>query len=111
MAKATATPAPRQRKKPTRFTRLIHNGPAVVLRIRQVYSPKHETLDYYTLESVPAQIGGRGFLLVKEDGTSYHARLDGNDSTCDCPGQEQWGHLDPCKHIAALLKLQHQGKL
>src|SRR3954451_8859362 len=111
MAKTTDAKPARQRKKPARFCKLMRTGPAVVLRIRQVYSKTRETLDFYTLESVPSQIGGRGFLLVKEDGTSYHARLDGNDSTCDCPGQTQWGHKTPCKHIGAMLALQVAGKL
>jgi len=104
------TPKPQQRK-PRRFCKLLRNGPAVVFRIRQVYSKARQTLDFYALEGVPSQIGGRGFLLVKEDGTSYHARLDGNDSTCDCRGQTRWGHKNPCKHIGALLALQVAGKL
>jgi hypothetical protein len=117
MSNATATPAPRQRRKPIRFAQLLRYGAAVVLRIREVLSKTREQLDTYTLEPIPADFG-RGLLLHKPDGTSYAVNLSGPDSTCDCPGFERWGwHTGPdgepvaCKHVSALLALQQAGRL
>src|SRR6059058_3824968 len=95
MSNATAKPAPRQRKKPARFARLLRYGAAVVLRIREVLSKTREQLDTYTLEGIPADFG-RGLLLHKPDGKSYAVNLSGTDSTCDCPGFENHGwHAGP----------------
>src|SRR5262245_431437 len=117
MSNATATPAPRQRKKPARFCKLLRYGAAVVLRIREVLSPTRERLDTYTLEGIPADYG-RGLLLHKPDGTSYAVNLSGTDSTCECKGFDRWGwhkgpdgELTACKHVCALLALQRAGRL
>ena len=61
-----------------------------------------------TFQPIPSQMGGRGMILHKHDGTSYTVRLDGPDSTCDCKGFDSHGH---CKHCESLLALQQRGKL
>ena len=108
MTNATAKPAPRQRKKPARFARLVRPAADVlVLSLRTVRPRAGDTIDTYTLESIPAD-HGRGLLLHKPDGTSYAVNLSGPDSTCDCRGFDSHGH---CKHISSLLALQSTGKL
>ena len=116
MSNATATCAPRQRKKPARFCRLLKTGGQAVLVIRQKF-PRSEKVDAYTLEGIPSDFG-RGLLLHKPDGTSYAVNLSGTDSTCDCPGFENhgWhkgpdGELTACKHVCSLLALQRAGRL
>jgi len=70
MTNATATPAPRQRKKPARFARLVRPAADVlVLSLRTVRPRAGDTIDTYTLESIPAD-HGKGLLLHKHDGTS-----------------------------------------
>ena len=107
MTNATAKPAPRQRKKPARFCKLVRQGEDVVLVIRQVRPKAGDQIDAYTLEPIPSD-HGRGLLLHKHDGTSYAVLLSGPDSTCDCKGFESHGH---CKHVESLLALQQRGKL
>src|SRR5258708_11476361 len=115
---ATATPPPRQRKKAVRFCRLTKTSGGPALVIRQQQGNQAVQVDAYFLEPIVCQLGGRGLLLHKHDGTSYSVRLDGTDSECDCPGFEKHGwhddaHGEPtaCKHVMALLKLQSLGKL
>jgi hypothetical protein len=108
MSNATAKPAPRQRKKPARFARLVRPAADVlVLSLRTVRPRAGDTIDAYTLESIPAD-HGKGLLLHKPDRTSYAVRLSGPDSSCDCRGFDSHGH---CKHTSALLALQQRGKL
>ena len=66
-----------------------------------------DALDTYTVEPLPADYG-RGLLLTKPDGQSYHVNLAGADSTCDCKGFESHCH---CKHTESLLALAAAGKL
>ena len=107
MANATAKPAPRQRKKPARFCKLVRQGADTVLVIRQARPRSADLIDAYTLEPIPSDFG-RGLLLHKHDGQSYAVNLSGPDSTCDCKGHTQHGH---CKHVESLLALQQRGKL
>ena len=85
--------------------------------IRQVRPRAGDQIDAYTLEPIPSD-HGRGLLLHKHDGTSYAVLLSVTDSECDCKGFESHGwHADQngeptaCKHVMALLALQHRGKL
>ena len=106
MSNATATPAPRQRRKPARFCRLVKTDGKAVLVIRQALAKGDQT-DAYTLEPIPSDFG-RGLILHKHDGTSYAVNLSGPDSTCDCKGFTRWSR---CKHASALLALQRAGRL
>src|SRR3954453_1714589 len=106
MSNATATPAPRQRRKPARFCRLVKTDGKAVLVIRQALAKGDQT-DAYTLEPIPSDFG-RGLLLHKHDGSSYAVNLSGTDSTRDCKGFGSPGH---CKHSESLLALQQRGKL
>ena len=121
MTNATAKPAPRQRKKPARFCKIVRNPSGYgydVLVIRQPRPKSADRADYYAVEAFPSHMGERGIELTKPDGTVYHVNLDGQSSTCDCPGFEQHGwHADQngeptaCRHVMALLALQQRGKL
>ena len=105
------TPRPRQRKKPTRFCKVVRNPSGIgydVLVIRQPRPRSADLLDTYTVETFPSHMGERGIELTKGDGTAYHVNLDGRASTCDCKGFESHGH---CKHISSLLALQSAGRL
>src|SRR4051795_8162183 len=106
MSHATATPAPRQRKKPARFCRLVKTNGKAVLVIRQALAKGDQT-DAYTLEPIPSDFG-RGLLLHKHDGSSYAVNLSGPDSACDCLGHSRW---NKCKHVSALLALQQADRL
>ena len=111
MTNATAKPAPRQRKKPVRFCKIVRNPSGYgydVLVIRQVRPKSADLLDCYTVEAFPSHMGERGIELTKGDGTVYHVNLDGRASTCDCKGHVSHGH---CKHVESLLALQQRGKL
>lgn len=52
-----------------------------------------------------------GVKLVKLDGTTYYACLNGNASSCECLSFLRWGHCRPCKHIAGLQALADAGRL
>src|SRR4051812_37840800 len=107
MVETTTKPAPRQRKKPARFCRLLTTDGKAVLVIRQARPRSADLVDAYTLEPIPSDFG-RGLLLHKHDGQSYAVNLSGPDSTCDCPGFTSHGH---CKHCESLLALQQAGRL
>ena len=108
MSNATAKPAPRQRKKPARFARLVRPAADVlILSLRTVRPRAGDAIDTYTLEPILSDFG-RGLLLHKADDTSYAVRLSGPDSKCDCKGFEAHGHR---KHVENLLALQQAGKL
>jgi len=117
MATVTATRSTTQAqtrkpaRKPVRTVRLFRYGDKAVLVINQQFSPSRGQLDTYALESIPSEMGGRGFLLTKEDGSSYCVSLSGADSTCECKGHLQHGHRTVCKHLAALTALAAAGKL
>ena len=111
MANATAKPAPRQRRKPARFCKMVRNPSGFgydVLVIRQERPKSADLLDAYAVEAFPSHMGERGIELTKGDGTAYHVNLSGADSTCDCKGFTSHGH---CKHVESLLALQQRGKL
>ena len=103
---ATVTKS-RTHSKPARFCKLATVGEATILLIRQRFPRRADALDTYTVEPLPADYG-RGLLLTKPDGQSYHVNLAGADSTCDCKGFESHGH---CKHTESLLALAAAGKL
>jgi len=111
MSETTTKPAPRQRKKPVRFCKIVHNPSGYgydVLVIRQPRPKSVDLVDYYAVEAFPSYMGERGIELTKRDGTVYHVNLSGSDSTCDCKGFTSHGH---CKHVESLLALQQRGKL
>src|SRR5262245_9874965 len=111
MTNATLTKAPRQRRKPARFCKIVPNPSGFgydVLVIRQPRPKSSDQVDYYTVEAFPSHMGERGIELTKADGTVYHVNLSGTDSTCDCKGFVAHGH---CKHVESLLALQQRGKL
>src|SRR5205823_160442 len=89
----------KQRQPKTRTARLTQTagGPALVIHQRQ--GRQAVQVDAYFLSQILCQLGGRGFELVKHDGTRYHVRLDGHDSTCECRGFTRWNH---CKHVESL---------
>jgi hypothetical protein len=74
--------------------------------------------DAYLVRRLPAD-WGIGFELDKltADGpTVYHVNLDvhagrGADHSCSCPHATYRGHVKPCRHLAALLKLRERGQL
>src|SRR5262245_55185302 len=107
MSEVTVTLKPRQRRKPERFCKIVHQDGKAVLVIRVKLSKTREQTDTYTLEPIPSDFG-HGLLLNKQDGSSYAVLLSGPDSTCDCKGHTQHGH---CKHVESLLALQQRGKL
>src|SRR5438067_12400853 len=101
MTNATATPAPRQRKKAARFCKLVRQGACLFLTIRQVLGNGREQLDAYDLLEIGADTG-RGFRLTKPDDTTYCVNVGGEEESCDCTGHLQWGHRTVCTHRAAL---------
>src|SRR3954454_25368764 len=108
MVNATLNPAPRQRSKVARLrtVRLTTTDAGTsALVIRQKQGNQAEQVDAYFLEPIPSQMGGRGLILHKHDGTSYCVRLDGSDSSCDCKGFTRYSH---CKHVESLLELQQR---
>jgi hypothetical protein len=103
MNEATATRAPRQRKKPQRFaslTRTEEGTRTLTLRVGK-------KADGYDLHEIAADYG-RGFEVTKADRTIYHVCVDGLCSSCDCKGHTRHGH---CKHLDALTALAAAGKL
>jgi hypothetical protein len=65
----------------------------------------------YHLSQIPTDLGGLAFKVAHlevDGGWTYHVRLDGPRSSCDCRGFEAHRH---CKHVEALLALQAGGKL
>src|SRR5262245_26281119 len=108
MSETTATRTPRQRQPKQRTCRLTQTSGGAALVIRQQQGQQAPQTDVYYLEPIVCQLGGRGLILHKHDGTSYCVRLDGTDSECDCKGFEAHGH---CKHCENLLALQQRGKL
>ena len=112
-------PTRKPRPRPQRFARISRNGPVSVLTIRQVSARGKETIDTYAVEPIPSEMGGRGLALTKPDGVVYNVELNGQLSTCDCPGFESHGwHQDrdtgemvACKHCMAALALEKAGKL
>src|SRR5262245_42411819 len=102
MSETTQTKAPRQRKSPVRFCKIVRNPSGFgydMLVIRQPRPKSADRVDYYTVEAFLSEMGGRGIELTKSDGTVYHVRLDGTDSECSCKGFASHQH---CKHVDAL---------
>src|SRR3954467_4710849 len=109
MINATPIKAPRQRQPKQRTVRLTTTDAGTsALVIRQKQGNQAEQVDAYFLEPIPSQMGGRGLILHKHDGTSYAVLLSGPDSECDCKGFTRYSH---CKHVESLLALQQRGKL
>ena len=103
MSETTATPAPRQRKKPARFCKVTRDADGV----RTLTLRVGKKTDAYDLLEITTDYG-RGFELTKADGTIYHVCLDGLCSACDCKGHSKHGH---CKHVESLAALEAAGKL
>src|SRR2546421_1487433 len=108
MSETTLSCPTKQRQPKQRTVRLTTTDAGTsALVIRQKQGNRAEQVDAYFLEPIPSQMGGRGLILHKHDGTSYCVRLDGSDSSCDCKGFVSHGH---CKHCESLLALQQRGR-
>jgi len=105
---ATASAKPRQRKPIPREMNLL-NAPAAQRWGAMLLTVGKERRGYLFRE-ITCDIGGRAFEVVKvgTDETTYHVRLDGQQSTCECLGFLKHSH---CKHLAAIAKLLDLGKL
>lgn len=105
MTTLTATP----RRKQARFCRLVRQGAGWLLTIRTVRPRAGDQIDTYTVSEFSSDLG-RGFRLVKADGTVYSACLGATaaDTVCDCKGNASHGH---CKHVEALGQLATTGRL
>src|SRR5262249_30477038 len=104
-------PTPTARKKPARFVKLIsYPDGSHALVIRQVLSKNREQVDAYALAEIGADTG-RGFRLMKPDGTVYSVNVGGDHDSCECLGHEKHGHRTVCKHRASIAALIAQGKL
>ena len=68
-------------------------------------------VDHYFVSRIPSDFG-TGFLVEQCNFDSkdkvYHVNLDGQRSTCDCPGHLHHGH---CKHVDGTAALVRMGKL
>ncbi len=118
------TTATRQTQKPARFvTWLNHVGYALgTLRIRLVYPSGREEVDLYEVSPLPCDGGASvGFRLgridpvdgAESEPSNYDVHLDGGDwpGSCECKGMLRWGHLHPCKHLAAMTRLAETDSL
>jgi hypothetical protein len=70
---------------------------------------------FYELTCIPEVAWGRGFVLTKQDRTSYACNL-GDEATgmppsYECLGFLRWGGRGPCRHLASLQALAHSGEL
>jgi hypothetical protein len=100
---------PRSRRSHVRSIRLLAPfnaaGQGAVIRITQ-----DGKADDYQLGRLPADFG-QGFLLEKigsDKGETYHVNLNGQESSCTCPGHCHNGY---CKHVDGLAGLDKAGKL
>jgi hypothetical protein len=106
--------APRGRVKPCRKCGLAvplnADGKNGVLRIVELKGRK-VVEDEYLLDRVPSDFGA-AFHLVKRDygdeAHDYHVCLNGDASSCECPGFLRWNH---CRHIESLAALCVAGRL
>jgi hypothetical protein len=103
MSETTATRAPRQRKKPARFCKVVRDENGV----RTLTLRVGKQTDAYDLCEITTDYG-RGIQLTKADGTVYAVCLDGLASCCDCKGFSRHSH---CKHRDALAALEAAGRL
>ena len=112
MNSTTATPAPRQprkpRPKPARSIRLMVRPSPETFGVVRLTVGK-ESHDYLLTEL--AADFGRGFRLEKvcfDAPPPYHVNVDGDRRTCECEGHMRWGH---CKHGDGLAALIAKGLL
>lgn len=99
--------ATRTRQTPPRTLRLLETSEGRLLCI-QVGNNKP---DYYRVTALEADFGTAYRLEKLVSGREcYDVNLmPAGRSTCECRGHLRWG--TECKHIAALGRLQHLGKL
>jgi hypothetical protein len=105
---ATLTQRPR-RVKPTRSIRLAL-PPSDVSAVAVVVITVGKAEDTYHVTPLAADFGA-AFEVAKVSDPGqpvYHVNLDGDRSSCDCPGFLHHGH---CKHAAGLAALKRAGKL
>jgi hypothetical protein len=111
MTTATATPKQRKpRAKPARSITMQQapnaDGKGAIVEI----TVGKET-DFYFVDKVPSDFG-TAFELEKcnydGDDETYHVNLDGQRSSCTCPGHTYKGK---CKHVDGLQVLVNLGKL
>ena len=110
MSTTTATPAPRQqrkpRPKPARSIRLCVRPSAETAGVVRI-AVGHAEQDYI-LNEIPADFG-RGFLVEKiGHAESYHVNIDADKRTCECLGYLKHSH---CKHSDGLAALIAAGRL
>jgi hypothetical protein len=107
--KVTGKPPPKPERKMSWVLKpRLPDCPFGVLRLEV----RRGSTDYF-VRSIPCDIGGRGFEVVKlvkgrgEDGI-YHVWVNGPTTSCDCPGFQRYGH---CRHRDALRQLVSLGQL
>jgi hypothetical protein len=68
--------------------------------------------DYYCVEPIPCDMGGRAFRLLKHvpGAEPYHVRIDNppQDFSCECVGFLAHSH---CRHVDSLIALMARGQL
>jgi hypothetical protein len=74
-----------------------------------------KTATLYWLEALESDFGV-AYRLTKwaDESVTYDVNLclaDPRHSACCCLGFLRWGHLHPCRHIAALVALRSAGRL
>jgi hypothetical protein len=106
MAIRTAKPA-KPRTKPQRFVRVEHREGTGLLLALTIKTPRTLTCALYIVTPLASDFG-TAYEVEKEDGTTYHVNLDGQQHTCSCRGHTSHGH---CKHAEALQALIAAGKI
>jgi hypothetical protein len=99
------------RPKPTRSCSLWHAGDGRAVLTITEHHIKGDVPAHYFLKAVPCEIGGLGYEvqhLEVDGGECYSGHIDGERSSCSCPGGVFNGR---CKHIDALRSLLAAGKL
>ncbi len=106
MLHATLSPAPRKARKPA--SRRLTFIP-ITRGVGRLIIAAGKVLAGYWLHEIGSDIGGRGFVLEKFAGETYHVHVTGPAAAmCDCRGHEAHGH---CKHADAVLTLIRLGHL
>ena len=71
---------------------------ATVVEDKQLKTKTRREVDVYILEAIKCDIGGRAFLVTKQDGSKNHVHIDQliGDS-CTCAGNTLGNYV--CRHI------------
>jgi hypothetical protein len=105
---ANATPAVKAKRQRTIRVTVPPSdvNPACVVTIR---GERGKDTDYHVCP-IPSDFGTAYEVtkMFEADDAVYHVTLDGNRSSCDCPGFCHHGH---CKHVSGLSALRQAGRL